>query len=249
MAVAADPGGHFTLYSSPDPRSGLPTTDSHQFLRGCVGDGFYANEASIWLKTHEISPAGVPVERVMGLADPVNTARETARAGDSLVTTYRFFEGLALAQRLTLTDQGLNISYQVSNTSDGDRSLSFRSLLSPTLANETQKVLFTAGGANGELRSERTLTADDGRLGPVGVPRPAAAGDSTAGWRPSGTGPRPYKITFAPYEALIGPPFHHDLAERSALPPSASMAVYWSDIRLGPGDRISLSHSFGPENR
>lgn len=256
LAVAADPDGHYTLYALPEAETGLPSRNSYELLRGCLPKRIFANTTDI--KTAGSDEAG------SGQRDPASgesatktgasnvkhpTRRITSDTGSQLVTTYEVDDKLNLTQRLELQAGKLKIVYGLENKSDEPTSVTLRSLLSPTPASPGQDVLFelpNAGTKDGVRRDTVVSNEVASRTNNVWAPRPAAASDSTAVWRPA-VGPQPSKIVFAGFHRLNSGPFDYDASDRYPLPPNASMAIYWKGLSIGPGETVTVGQTYGPK--
>lgn len=258
LAVAADPDGHYTLYSLPNAQTGLPADNSYELLRGCLPTDVFANTLAIEISNpSEGDEAGKKADaahetRVVP-ADGSTTVRTTRRIktdkGQQLITTYEAPGGVRFTQRLGLQAGKLAISYDLDNRSKHPAGLALRTILSPTPANPDQDVLFEVPNAGPEAGITRDTVLRNGAgtsLNRIWSPRPAAASDSTALWEP-GTGPEPEKVTFAGFHRLRDSRFDYGVEDHYPLPPNASMAVYWQDLTLEPGQTMTFGHTYGPE--
>jgi hypothetical protein len=238
LALAADPDGHYTLYTLPNTVTGLPSQYSYELLRGCLPKKIFANTTDLKIgESAETSSVKRPTRRI---------AMDT---GSQLVTTYEAPGKLSLTQRLELQSGKLKITYDLENTSAEPTSVALRSLLSPTPANPGQDVLFELpnAGPKDRITRDTTIRGDAAsQTRNVWAPRPGAAGDSTALWQPA-VGPHPSKIVFAGFHRLHYGPFDYDATDRYPLPPNSSLAVYWEDIPLKPGETVTVGQTYGPE--
>lgn len=251
VAVAADRSGHFTLYGGADPETGRPTEDSYDLLRDCSPELSFANSTMVRVDGGEPEPAGAR-----------NDAAATREAADGdLSTVYRFAGGVEMAQALRLVDEegpggaALEISYRLSNRSQETRTVGLRGLLNPPIwvpAPErpayrapaiAEKPLREGGRKNGRIVTERTMLGEEARA-PFYVPRRGAASDSSGRWEPGTTGPPPDGITFAGSLRFLRAPFFYEARLGYALPPNSAFAAYWTGIRLGPGQELTVSHRY-----
>ena len=238
LALAADPDGHYTLYTLPNAATGLPSQDSYELLRGCLPKNIFANAADLRVGDDALAPK---------VQHP--TRRMATDTGPQLVTTYEADGILSLTQRLELQSGKLKITYDLENTSTKPTGVELRSLLSPTPANPGQEVLFELPNAGPEdgITQDTVVRGDlASQTRKIWAPRPGAAGDSTALWEPT-VGPRPSKIVFAGFHRLHYGPFDYDATDRYPLPPNASFAVYWKSIALKPGETVTVGQTYGPE--
>lgn len=238
LALAADPDGHYTLYTLPNAATGLPSQDSYELLRGCLPKNIFANGTDLRVGDSALAPK---------VQHP--TRRIATDTGPQLVTTYEADGKLSLTQRLELQSGKMKITYDLENASTEPTDVALRSLLSPTPANPGQDVLFELPSAGPEdgIKRDTTIRGDlASQTANVWAPRPGAAGDSTALWAPT-AGPQPSKIIFAGFHRLHYGPFDYDTTDRYPLPPNSSFAVYWEDISLEPGETVTAGQIYGPE--
>ena len=253
IGVAADREGHFTAYGLPDKRTGLPGKDSYELLRGCVpgaGEGpLFGNQLHLRVDTKQKSPVDLPTGGTVFSAGDAHLDQPTRKAGDTLVTSYRFPGGVGLVQRLTPRKTGVAIGYTVSNDSRTAKAVSLRSLLSPTPASGPDpKVRFKIAGsvAGSGTQPAETDVVFEGPEVPkaIAVPRPAAASSASAVWRPGRQTAPPTRLAIAGYHRLAGPPFDYDATKAYALPENAALAAYWDGMKLGPGESVAVSETY-----
>lgn len=237
--VALDRAGRFALYGAADSR-GRPTRDSFEILRGCDAGLSFTNYTTLQVGDAPPGPAGLS-----------NLLSPTAVTGDAsqAMTRYEFPQGVTMTQRAALEQDGLLLSYEVTNTSRTDRTLSFRSLLTPPVASKDQDVLFAASRSPSAritgITRERTLHLDDDGIESISVPRPGAASDSSATWRPHGAS-IPDRTTFTGFLDISSEPMLYDVRLAWPLPPHSAMALYWTDLDLSAEESVEFSYRYEP---
>ena len=260
VAVAADRAGHFTLYGSPDPASGLPGKDSYELLRGCVkgyrGKTSYASETLLNVETGARSPIGRPTGGVTASAGDEHLISQLRSRNGSLESSYDFVRGIRLRQRISLKHSGMVVSYEVSNSSGSRQRVNLRSLASPPpalgpLSREQggRLPLFKIMGTSEGRITKDTVVKDTKAYKRVLVPRAGAASDATAVWRPTLGSAAPSEVAFAGYYRLSGIPFLYDASGAYQLPSNAALAAYWTGLNLGPGDSKTLSWTYTQPGR
>jgi len=250
--LVADGSGHFALYGAPDPETGEPTRDSYDLLRGCARDGSFANVASVALG----EAAATQV-----LAEGAVSIRTFKTEAGALVTVYELPEGLTVSQELSLVPAGgagggdaLEIRYGVENASGETVRVSLASLLAPALfvgppgaTNGSPFVSATLAqaGADPAIRTERDLTLRAGEVGPLEVPRPGVASDSSGFWSPSSFGDAPDAVSLAGWKKLGSDPLGHEARPDRTLPAAAALAARWNERPIAPGETLSFAERYG----
>jgi hypothetical protein len=236
-AVAADRVGNFTLYGKPGD-GGLPTEESYELLRDCAPGLAPLNYAAIDLRD------GPKLLREGRPQDPKVESGSVSRA-------FAFDGGLIVEQELRFRGEELYVSYTARNSGTEPKKVSIRSTMTPPAA--TGGAAFEvpslsrvpparSGGA--EIRVERNLLGE--RVAPFRVPRRGVPADSTGVWGP-GTGRVPNRVTFAGTMELTREPFLYDIRLDWPLPEAVSFAVYWQDLEVAPGEGVTVTHHYGPE--
>ncbi|MDP9480910.1 MAG: hypothetical protein M3R38_35475 [Actinomycetota bacterium] len=252
VTVAADRAGHFTLYGGADPESGRPTEDSYDLLRGCSPELSFANYATLRVDGGEPELAGAE--------NNVVRTRKAERDG-ALTSVYRFGGGIEMTQSLRLLDEkgsggpALEISYLLVNRAEETRTVGLRSLLNPPIwAAAPDRPAYRApavgerpvpegGRKNGRIVTERTMLGEEAQS-PFYVPRKGAASDSSGRWEPGAEGPPPERITFAGSLRFLRAPFFYEARLGYVLPPHSAFAAYWTDLRMEPGQEVTVSHRY-----
>lgn len=252
VGLAVDPYGRFALYGAADGRSGEPTGESHDLLRGCAPGATPSNRVAV--RVEGFYPPG----RAAG-AGRRTVARETHReAGepDTLVTLFRFRGGIVLEQRLSVAEgppdeAALHATYRLANVSGETRKVGLRSVLAPPPASPGAPASvpdFVVDGAGVDRELELV-----GPPGEVRAPRPAVPTDSGGLWRPEipagvlRSDSAPDRVVLAGVPDLVeGRMFRPRIDEGRDLPNDAAIGVYWLGRELGPGEVLTLAHSYGP---
>ncbi len=256
--LIADGSGHFALYGAPDPATGLPTRDSYDLLRGCTQDGSFANLAAV-----ATPDEGRDGEQSVGqvLAEGAVSSRTVKTQAGSLLTVYELPGGLTVEQELFLVPAGeaggadaLEIHYRVENASGEPTTASLASLLSPTrfvgppgAMNGSPFVsgMLAEAGADPAIRTERDLTLEAGEVGPLNVPRPGGASDSSGFWSPGPLGDPPDVVSVAGWKELRAAPFAHEARPDWTLPLAAALAARWNDRPIAPGETLTFTERYG----
>jgi len=250
LGLAAEPAGRFALYGAPGP-DGRPTADYYDVLRGCAPQLDFLNRL-----TAQVRGRGLPPRTTADLGAGT-LERGTVRVRPRVLrTAHRAPGGIVVEQELALVGGdgsgagALRMSYTVRNEARLSRRVSLRQLLSPPPAPEGRAPYLAPalagvppeenGGA--EVRYEKNLMGP--YVVPVEVPRPGAAGDSTAVWRPSAEGIRPSRVTFAHPLPLGQAAFLYPIRLGYPLPEEAGMAVHWEGIPVGAGASVTVSHRY-----
>lgn len=170
----------------------------------------------------------------------------------SVSQTFAFDGGLSVEQELRFRGEDLYVSYTARNSAEEPAELSIRSTLTPPAAAGGEPAfevpslsgmpLQKGGGA--EIEVERNLLAE--RVAPFRVPRRGVPTDSSGAWGP-GPGTPPDRITFAGTLELTREPFLYDIRMGWPLPEAVSFAVYWQNLEVTPGESVTVTHHYGPE--